>query len=133
MSALKYRLRELLPSLSEQAKGCQDREIKKRLYLIKGIVSSPRTIKAACDFRGIGRDKFYQWAERLLEKRNILGLAPLSRRPHRSPRRTKPEIEKKIIVLRNKKPFQGPERLSVALEDEYATHLSPSTERVSRT
>ena len=127
MSSLKYRMRELLPRLSEQAKGCQDRTIKQRLYLIKAIISSKRTIKAACEFRGVGRDSFYQWTRRLLEKKDILALSPISRRPHRSPTQTKPAIEKKILELKNKQPFLGPERISNALEEQYAMSIHPST------
>jgi transposase InsO family protein len=127
MSGLKYRLRELLPSLSEQGRACQDREIKKRLYLVKAITTSRRTIKAACDFRGVSRDRYYEWSKRLLREKNISALSSLSRRPHRSPRQTKSETETKIVRLRNKKPFQGPERLSVAMQDEYATNVPPST------
>jgi len=127
MSSLKYRLRELLPSLSEQGKSCQDRAIKQRLYLVKAIAQSRRTIKAACEFRGVGRDRFYEWARRLLEKKSISALSPRSRKPLRSPNQTKAETEKKIVVLRNKKPFQGPERLSVALEEQYGLLVPPST------
>jgi len=127
MSYLKYRLRELLPRLSEQAKRCKDRTIKRRLYLIKAVVLSTRTIKSACEFRGIGRDSFYQWAQRLLEKRDISALSPLSRRPHRSPNQTKRAIEKKILEVKNKEPFLGPERISNALDELYAISIHPST------
>ena len=127
MSNLKYRLRELLPRLSEQSKVCHDKVVKRRLYVIRAIATSKRTIKAACDFRGVGRDQFYEWAKRLLIQENIFALAPLSRKPHRSPNQTNLETEKKIVELKNKRPFQGPNRLSVALEDEYAMVVSPST------
>jgi len=127
MSAIKYRLRELLPSLSEQSKACKDREVRSRLSLIKKIVRSERDVSSACDFQGLGRDSFYSWGKRLLEKKNISALAPLSRKPHRSPRKTKSETEKKIVELRNKKPFQGPERLANAMEDIHAIVIPPST------
>ena len=127
MSLLKYRLRELLPRLSEQGKGVKDKEVRRRLYLIRAIVSSKRTLKAACDFRGVGRDKFYEWANRLLEHGNVLDLRPQSRRPKRSPNKTKEKIEKKIVRIKNKKPYLGPERISVALEDEFSIHIPPST------
>jgi transposase InsO family protein len=127
MSSLKYRLRELLPSLSESAKQCRDKGIKSRLYQIKKIVSSSRSIAAACEFRGVGRDKFYEWGNRLLEQRDIIALAPRSRRPKRNPNQTNSEIEKKIVELKIKKPFQGPERLSVAFEDAYECFIPPST------
>ena len=127
MSSLKYRLRELLPSLSEQAKSCRDRDIKRRLYLIKAITTSRRSIKSACDFRGVSRDRFYEWSRRLLKDKSISALAPLSRKPHRSPKQTKVEIEKKIVRQRNKKPFQGAERISVALEDAFGLCVPAST------
>ena len=127
MSSLKYRLQKLLPSLSEQSKSCQDREIKQRLYVIKAIATSKRTIKAACEFRGIGRDQFYEWANRLLDKGDITGLVSKSKRPKRSPKRTSPRIEKKISLLKNKKPFLGPERLSRELEKNHKMVCPPST------
>lgn len=128
MTRLKYRLRELLPRLSEQAKVCQEGEIKRRLFHIRAVANSQRSIKAACEFRGIGRDSFYQWTERLLEQEDISALAPLSRRPKtRAANQTKASIEKRVIELRNKKPYQGPERLSDALEEEFGIHLPPST------
>jgi transposase len=127
MSRLKYRLRELLPRLSEQAKSCKDRTIKSRLYQIKAVVLSARTIKAACDFRGIGREKFYQWANRLLVQENVQALVPQSRRPKKNPNQTKREIEKKIIEVKKKWPFMGPERIANELEDNEGLIVSPST------
>jgi hypothetical protein len=78
-------------------------------------------------FQGVGRDSFYEWGNRLLEKKDISALASHSRKPHHSPNKTKKEIEKKIVELRNKKPFQGPERLAVELEDDYAIVVPPGT------
>ncbi|NDG33055.1 hypothetical protein EB118_23680 [bacterium] len=127
MSEIKYRLRKLLPSLSEQSKACRDREIKQRLYVIKAIAKSERTITAACEFRGLGKDKFYEWANRLLASENISALKAKSRKPKTSPNQTKPEIEKKIIRRRNKSPFEGPERISIGLEDEFGVVIPPST------
>lgn len=127
MPPLKYRLRELLPRLSEQAKSCQDREVKTRLYLIRAIVNSSRTLKAACEFRGVCRDSFYRWAKRLLKDESLDGLRSESRRPKKSPRQTSQRIERKISRLKNKEPFLGPERLSRRLEQEHAMKCPPST------
>src|SRR5579883_2614554 len=127
MSSVKYRLRKLLPSLAEQSKGCRDRKVKKRLYLIKAIVSSRRSLKAACEFRGVTREQFYEWSRRLLAGGEISSLAPRSRRPHKSPNQTKPAIEKKILEIKNKMPFLGPERIANRLEELYVSQVSPST------
>jgi hypothetical protein len=127
MSSLKYQLRELLPSLSEQAKGCKDQEVKRRLYLVKAIVNSERTLKAACDFRGVCRDTFYRWTGRLLKQKKIEALKDDSKRPKRSPNQTSPRIERKIRVIKRKEPYLGPDRISYVLEEEHAMECPPST------
>lgn len=127
MSSKKYQLRELLPSLSEQAKGCKDKELKRRLYLIKAIVGSERTLKGACDFRGVCRDTFYRWVKRLLRQKSIEALKDISKRPKRSPNQTSPRIERKIKVIKRKEPYLGPERISYVLEEEHSILCHPST------
>jgi hypothetical protein len=126
MSCLKYRLKEILPRLSEQAKVCKDPEVKRRLYLIKGVVSSERTIKGACDFRGVCRDTFYRWSRGLLKTGSLEGLGDESRRPKRSPNQTGVRIERKIKALRKKEPFLGPERISRRLQKHHMA-CPPST------
>lgn len=126
MSSLKYRLRELLPRLSEQAKSCKDPEVKRRWYLIKAVVSSERPIKGACDFRAVCRDSFYRWAGELLRTKSLEGLADRSRRPKRSPLRTAQRIERKIKAIRKREPYLGPERISHRLM-RHSIDCAPST------
>ena len=110
-----------------QAKGCQDNAIKQRLYLIKAIVASERTIKGACDFSGLCRDTFYRWSRRLLKHNRLEALKDDSKRPKRSPNQTSPRVERKISVLKRKEPYLGPERISFALEDQHSMKCAPST------
>jgi transposase InsO family protein len=53
-----------------------------------------------CQEYGISRPTGYLWLKRYRETGSILGLWELSRRPHRIPRQTSPEIEKLVLEIR---------------------------------
>ncbi len=116
MSSIKYRLRELLPSLSFEANQLKDVEARKRFYLIRAVCSSVKDIKKVCEFRGVSTDFFYKWAKRLLEKKDLSALLSKSRAPRRIWNKTPKRVEKRIVSLRNQTPFKGPERLSRKLK-----------------
>jgi heme O synthase-like polyprenyltransferase len=85
MSSLRYRLRKLLPSLSAEANRTRDREIKERYYDLRGIAGSEKSVKSACEKRGVSQDYFELWAKRLLKLKSLLALKSRSKAPHHSP------------------------------------------------
>lgn len=127
MSDVKYQLRALLPSLSNEARKITDPEIKKRLAPLKRIAESPRSVALACRHEGKSESWFYKCAQLLLREKNLSALRPKSRRPRRSPRITPRRITKRIRKLRDAEPFQGPERISQDLKDLYNIKCPPST------
>ncbi|NDF13455.1 MAG: transposase [Proteobacteria bacterium] len=127
MSAKKYRLRELLPSLSAQAKSISDAEIKARFKLLKAVAESPQTVERKCRQEGKSKQYFHKWAKVLLKTKDILSLASRSRRPKRSPRKTPRRVVKRVRKLRELEPFSGPERISQDLKDHFNIDCPPST------
>lgn len=59
---------------------------------------------------GISRDRAYVWWRRYRTE-GLAGLEDRSSRPHRSPNRTRPSLERKVVRLRQKKGL-GPARLA---------------------
>lgn len=127
MSALKNQLRLILPGLSKEANANQDREIKRHLYLLKAVCASKKTVKQACEARGVSTDQFYSWGRRLLKARSLEALRSRSRKPKHSPRQTAKRVERKIAALRNAEPSHGPERISFDLKRLFKIDCPPST------
>lgn len=127
MSQLKNQLRKILPSLSEEANKCRDREIKERLGLIKAVVNSKKSVTKACAAVGISTDFFSKWAKRLIKQRSLMALKPHSRRPKRSAKKTQHRVEKRVIAMRKAEPFLGPDRISFELKRLFNIVCAPST------
>lgn len=127
MSAVKYQLRELLPSLSAQARAISDSEVKSRFLVLKRIAESEKSVEAKCALEGKSTQWFYKWAEVLLKAKDLVSLKSKSRAPKRSPNKTPKRVVKKIRAIRKLEPFQGPERISRDLEEHYNTSCPPST------
>lgn len=127
MSDVKYQLRLLLPSLSHQARGISDSEIKWRYYKLKRIAESPKSIESVCRHEGKSSAWFFNWAKRLIKQKDLLALRPKSRRPKRSPKLTQKRVVKRIKRLREAEPFSGPERISLDLKQMYNIRCAPST------
>ena len=127
MSALKYQLRELLPSLKEEANKVTDPEVKRRYYLIKAVSDSPKDVKKTCEVRGFSTDFFYKWGAKLLASRSLEALKPLSRSPKRLWNKTTHRIEKRVRKLKKLFPFRGPETISFYLKKDYNMKCPPST------
>ncbi len=72
----------------------------------KGAVS----VSALCQRFGISRKTGYKWLRRYRE-RGLPGLADLSQRPRSSPRRTTPELEARVVALRQQYPAWGGRKL----------------------
>jgi hypothetical protein len=80
MSDLKYQLRALLPSPSVEARKLSDPAIKQRIYPLKRIAESPKSVAHACRLEGKSTAWFYNWASRLLKLKLLVALKPRSRR-----------------------------------------------------
>lgn len=111
VSYLQYQLRELLPSLTEQARQLKDPEAKKRYYLIRAVAFSAKDVKKVCESRGESTSSFYKWAKRLLNAKSLEALKSLPRKPLHSPNKLDPRIEKRICRIRRKEPYKGPEQI----------------------
>ena len=127
MSALKKQLEKMLPRFREEANRISDPEIKRRFYLIKAVVESPKDVKKVCESRGVSTDFFYKWGDRLRRHRKLSSLKPRSRRPKKSPMRTSGRIEKKITAMKKAYPYWGQERISFYLARLFGIICSPST------
>lgn len=77
-----------------------------RLSFINRIQEENTNISALCHEFGISRTTGYKWLKRYT-KTGYEGLRDRSRRPHRSPTRTLPEVETAIIQVRSHHPSWG--------------------------
>ena len=127
MSALKYQLREILPSLIAEAKKCKNPEIKKRLYLVKAVVESPKGVKTVCESRGTSRETFYKWGKKLVARPRLESLESESRKPKTSPNRSSKRVERAVKKMKKTFSFMGPERISFYLERNKGLICPPST------
>jgi transposase InsO family protein len=80
-----------------------------RLLLCERIESGWPVAHAAAAM-GISRDRAYVWWRRY-QAEGIAGLEDRSSRPHRSPTRTKPSVERRIVSLRRRRGL-GPARIA---------------------
>lgn len=127
MSAIKYQLRQLLPSLSHEAKQLRDPNARARLYLIKAIAESTKPIAYICERRSFSTNSFYIWARRLLKAKSVNALFDRSRRPKDSPSETPKQTIRKIVKLRKAEPYLGPDRISDDLRRLYRVHCPRDT------
>lgn len=127
MSSLKYQLKSLMPSLKEEANKIRDPEVKRRLYLIRAVIESPKDVKKTCEMRGVSTDYFYKWARKLLESKTLRALGSLSKAPKKFWNQTQKRVEKRIVKLRRAEPFKGPERISFDLKTRFNMVCPPST------
>ena len=127
MSQLKNQLRLMIPRLAKEANQLKDKEARSRWMKIRVIALSPKSIARACADLGCSEDYFNKWGQRLLRFRRLAGLFSKSRRPYRSPKRTKPRLEKKVLKVRRVEPYLGPDRIANVVEKIYAETVAPST------
>ena len=76
-----------------------------------------RSLAALCREFGISRATGYKWRRRYREE-GAAGLEERSRKPHRSPRRTAPELERRVVELRRRTPDWGARKLQVRLAEQ---------------
>jgi transposase InsO family protein len=67
-----------------------------------------------CAEYGISRPTGYEWLRRY-DKHGLSGICERTRRPHHSPQRTGPELEARVIELRQRYPDWGAGKLAVLL------------------
>lgn len=124
---MKYQLQKVLASISFEAQKNKDPEVKERFYKIKRICSSKKSIARVCRSEGISREWFYKWGKRLLKGKSLSALESKSRCPDKSPRKTRPRIEKKVCRIRRVQPFLGAERIQDDLMRLYKEKCAVST------
>jgi transposase InsO family protein len=74
------------------------------------------SISQLCGRFGISRKTGYKWLGRFNEG-GLAGLEDKSRRPHSCPNRTEPDVEHRVLELRDKHPAWGGRKLHRRLED----------------
>jgi transposase InsO family protein len=68
----------------------------------------------------------YKWLDRYRQE-GVAGLSDRSRRPHRSPSRTEPEMETAVLTVRRENPVWGGRKIAATLERQGLSPPSPST------
>jgi len=99
-----------------------DRNLRWRLGIIHHVEEITHYVARTCRYYGISRTAFYRWHQRYQEH-GIEGLKDRFKRPHRSPKATKPEIVGKIIYLRQTYHF-GPRKISQYLQRYHDVYVS---------
>ena len=127
MSQLRNQLRKLLPRFAKEANKIRDPEARSRWTKLRKISESPKSLAHACRFYGMSEDSYRKWGERLLKRPKAEALESKSRKPHRSPNKTKPRVEKAVLKIRRVEPYLGPDRLSNEAKKLYSLEVAPST------
>jgi transposase InsO family protein len=73
-----------------------------RIAFVLRVGAQEVSMSAACKEFGISRPTGYVWLRRYQEAGSVTGLEERSRRPHRSPGKTAPEVEETVVSLRRK-------------------------------
>jgi len=103
----------------------QQRLIKLRLSWFRHVQEITHNVAKTCRYYGIARRTYYFWYNRYQEY-GLEGLKDRSRRPHHSPRATKPEIIEKIVYLRQRYYF-GPLKIQMYLLRYHDIKMTSST------
>ena len=127
MSQLRKQLSKILPRLSGEANKLRDPEARSRWVRLKKITESPKSLSQACAFYGWSEDAYHKWGNRLRKQPRVSSLYSKTRKPYRSPKKTKPRIEKKVISLRRFDPSLGPDRISDELKRLFKLIVPEST------
>ena len=73
-----------------------------RIRFVISAINDSDSISSLCRQFGISRQTGYRWLGRYRQCGSITSLVDRSRRPHRSPSRTPPQIEQQVIALRKR-------------------------------
>jgi transposase InsO family protein len=98
--------------MSWRPKGVRDQRVE---FVVRA--SRGESISELCREYGISRPTGYLWVRRFREL-GVAGVEERSRRPSMSPGQTAPEIEARIVELRQQRPDWGARKLAVLLERE---------------
>ena len=85
-----------------------------RVQFVVRAISPNQPFKEICRLFGISRTTGYKWVSRYAELGNLRDLKERSRRPHQVPNKTAPDIERKILALRDREGW-GAKRLAAVL------------------
>jgi transposase InsO family protein len=85
-----------------------------RVRFVVEATQKTRAFGALCAAYEISRPTGYLWLRRYREL-GVDGIAERSRKPHRSPERTEPELERQVVQLRRRYPDWGARKLKVLL------------------
>ena len=101
-----------------------DRQIKRRLAILRHAEEVTGNVAMTCRYYGITRQSFYLWKRRY-EEQGPEGLRDRSRRPKVSPNATHVDVVGKIIYLRQSYHF-GPAKISMYLARYHDVSISHS-------
>lgn len=127
MSQLRNQLRKLLPRFAKEANKIKETEARSRWMRLRKITESTKSLAQACRFYGMSEDSYSKWGKRLLKRPQARTLSSRSRRPYRSPNRTKPRIERAILKIRRVEPYLGSERIAIEAQKIYNFKVPSST------
>lgn len=97
-----------------------------RMQFVIRATSGSEAMAALCREFGISRPTGYLWRWRYRQAGSLTGLAERSRRPRRSPRRTPPGQEQRVLALRQQTGW-GARKLQVLLREEEQVELPVRT------
>lgn len=127
MSQLREKLKQIIPRMSVEANQLRAPETRARWMQLKQITMSTKSLSHACRFYGVSEDWYRKWGKRLAVRPRVIALESKSKKPHRSPNKTKPRVEKKVISLRAAEPAYGPERIANDAERVFKIKVAVST------
>lgn len=117
---------ELYAKVGKSARYCRSVEVRKKINLFLEVIKSGN-VRATCKRYGVVPKTYYCWWNRFVESDfDIASLMPRSRRPHRSPRKTRGTKLKWIKHYRKEFRY-GPERIQLYLKLNHHISIAKST------
>jgi transposase InsO family protein len=95
--------------------------VSQRAEFVALALQEGANVRALCRRFGISPPTAYKWLRRY-QSAGVAGLVDQSRRPHRSPRRTPPDVETLVISARDKHPAWGGRKLAAWLNEPDHNH-----------
>ena len=124
---LKAELRLMIPRLAKEANQLKDPEARSRWMKLRKIALSVKSTNCACASAGVSVDWFGKWGNQLIKSRRLAGLFTKSRKPYRSPNKSKPRVEKTVLKIRRAEPYLGPDRIADTARKLFKLSVPPST------
>ena len=133
MSHLKTKIKPILCKLSPKLRSLKDLKARQKFHQIEYIAFSQLSVKKACLEIGVSEDFFRKWSKRLIKKPHLDSLIEKSRRPLKSPFKTKKKVTELIVKIRNSKPYWGPENIHQRILEVFPKKKNPSISTIART